>query len=144
MHLIQRPDLPVCRAVIAKAWNGVPLQVGFGASILLPRIVEVKIVFRREGVEQITGKLVRLHGAGRRTLEHSTSCVIARRDQVDQLGVGRAGRAGAEGRTLCRARDIAIEEQGLVLPKTLVTQKEEGVILPDGSGEGSARVVPDE
>ena len=144
VHLVQGADLPVRRAVIAKAWNGVALQVGLGARILLPGVIEVKIVFCREGVEQVARELVGLHWSGRRTLEDSTGCVIAGWDQVDQLGVRRAGRAGGKRRTLCRAQDIAVEEQSLMLPQTLIAQKEESVVFPDGAGERAARIVPDE
>src|ERR1700733_6700466 len=38
VDLVQRADLPVGGAMIAKAWNGVALQVGLGTSILLPGV----------------------------------------------------------------------------------------------------------
>ena len=39
VYFVQSADLPVRGAVIAKPGDGVPLQVGLGACVLLPGIV---------------------------------------------------------------------------------------------------------
>jgi hypothetical protein len=65
MHFVQSSNLPVCRAVIAKARDCVALQGRFGAGILLPGLVGMDAIHGRERMVHISRKLVSPHRAWR-------------------------------------------------------------------------------
>ncbi len=146
VDLVEGADLAVRGAVVAEAGDGVQLEVGLGAGVLLPGVVEVEGVGLGDVMEEVAGELVGLDGAGRRAGGDGGGdalCGGLRTDgeEVHDLCPGRTGRAGGEEGALRLGGDVAGEEDGLLLAKALVAEKEEGLVLEEGAAECAAEVV---
>jgi hypothetical protein len=53
-------------------------------------------------------------------LKYRPGGIISGRNEIDQLCILRASRAAREGRALCRAEDITVEKQRLMLPQPFI------------------------
>ncbi len=84
MDFVDRPNLPVRRAMVAEARNRVALQVWLRARILLPRIVKVKAVSVRNFMRQIAAELVRLDRPRRGSGKDTARAIVCDWNKVNQ------------------------------------------------------------
>ena len=136
MNVLQRADLAVRGAVVAPARQGIALQVGLRADILLERIKAVQGVVRAELLQHVAGVLVDLHRPrGKRNI---IGAAVGRGDQRCNL---RAGGPGSEPGELRRGKYRVVLQDALVLAQGFVAKEEKGVVPPDGAADRAAVIV---
>ena len=125
-------DLAVGVAMIAPAGDCVALQGGFGADILLEGVEAMEGIVGAEGVRQVHGSLVDLHGTGGE--RHVVVAAVGQWNEGGERGGGGlVGLVGCDG-CLIRGRDDgAVLKYALVLAKAFIAGIEEGVIFPEGA-----------
>ena len=139
VRFVQRHDLPVRVARIAEAGNRVALQRRLAPQILLERVVAVKRVARANGLADVAGPLVDVHGRDLGA-DEARGAVDGRVRVGNELQQRARDRIG-DGRTLGVAQDAAVDVDPLALPESFVGHEEERAVLHDRSAERGAELV---